>query len=248
MMDRVDTSRIGPVDVAVLTERDAIDAIDDRISAGGGRIVTFCNAHSVNLARDVPPLADAYADSLVLNDGIGVDVARRLLYGAPFPANLNGTDFMPAFLSGSAHDLRLFLLGSEPGVAGRTADIFAREYRRHRVVGVQDGYFDPSREETIVDTIARSGANLVIVGMGQPRQELFAARHAGRIGATMICVGAYMDFVSGNFARAPGWMRRARLEWLFRLGLEPTRLFHRYVIGNPRFVRDVLRDRARKTR
>jgi len=239
------TSRIGPVDIAVLTFDQAVAAVDDRIDAADGASVTFCNAHSVNLARTDQRLVDAYASSLVLNDGIGVDMARKLLYGAPFPANVNGSDFIPVFFERSRHDLRLFLLGSRPGIAEQAGEIIAQRYPRHRVVGARDGYFKPQEEAALVEEIARSGANLLLIGMGQPRQEIFAAEHAARIGMASMSVGAFLDFTSGAIPRAPGWLRAARLEWLYRLALEPQRMFDRYVLGNPRFLLGVLKDRKR---
>lgn len=244
-MIEAETSRIGPVDIAVLTFEQAVGAVDDRIDASNGASVTFCNAHSVNLARDDQRLADAYADSLVLNDGVGVDMARKLLYGGPFPANVNGSDFIPFFFGHSRHDLRLFLLGSRPGIAALAGEIIEERYPRHRVVGVRDGYFKPDEESALVDEIAASGANLLVIGMGQPRQEIFAARHADRIGMASMSVGAFLDFTSGAIPRAPSWIRAARMEWLYRLGLEPGRMFKRYVIGNPRFLIGVLKDRRR---
>ncbi|MEN2748999.1 WecB/TagA/CpsF family glycosyltransferase [Sphingomonas sp. T9W2] len=244
-MIEAETSRIGPVDIAVLTFDEAVAAVDDRIDAADGASVTFCNAHSVNLARDDRRLVDAYASSLVLNDGIGVDMARKLLYGAPFPANVNGSDFIPIFFERSRHELRLFLLGSRPGIAAQAGEIIAERYPRHRVVGVRDGYFKPEDEPALVEEIARSGANLLVIGMGQPRQEIFAARHADRIGMASMSVGAFLDFTSGAIPRAPNWLRTIRLEWLYRLGLEPKRMFNRYVLGNPRFLYGVLKDRKR---
>lgn len=244
-MDVAETSRIGPVDIAVLTLDQAVAAVDDRIDAGNGSAVSFCNAHSINLARSDRRLADAYTDSLVLNDGIGVDIARKLLYGGPFPANLNGSDFIPEFLAKTRHDLRLFLLGSRPGIAALAGEILEDRYPRHKVVGVRDGYYPPAEEAALVEEIARSGANLLVIAMGQPRQEIFAATHADRIGMASISVGAFLDFASGAIPRAPGLLRAARLEWLYRLGIEPRRMFHRYVIGNPRFLIGVLKDRKR---
>ncbi|KQM93103.1 hypothetical protein ASE70_14630 [Sphingomonas sp. Leaf22] len=244
-MIEAETSRIGPVDIAVVTFDEAVAAVDDRIDAADGGSVTFCNAHSVNLARTDRRLVDAYSDSLVLNDGIGVDMARKLLYGAPFPANVNGSDFIPIFFERSRHDLRLFLLGSRPGVAAQAGAIIAERYPRHRVMGVRDGYFEPDEEAALVDEIARSGANLLIIGMGQPRQEIFAAEHAAKIGMASMSVGAFLDFTSGAIPRAPGWLRAARLEWVYRLALEPRRMFDRYVLGNPRFLLGILKDRRR---
>ncbi|KKK54161.1 hypothetical protein LCGC14_3087540, partial [marine sediment metagenome] len=87
-----------------------------------------------------------------------------------------------------------------------------------------------------VERINRSGVRILFVGLGCPKQELWMADHAGRLGAVMLGVGAAFDFIAGRKKQAPTWMQRAGLEWLFRLWSEPRRLFRRYVYHNPRFV------------
>lgn len=238
-------SQIGPIRIAVLSEAQGVQRVHAMIEASGERIVAFCNAHSVNLARKDPALRDAYARALVLNDGIGVDIARKWLEGAAFPANLAGSDFVTRLLRDRRAPLKLYLLGSKPGVAKAAAAGLSAIVPQHRVVGVQDGYFAPSQTDAVVSDIVRCEPDIVLVGMGQPRQEIWAARHAAQTGALVICVGAYLDFVAGVFPRAPKVLRALRVEWLYRLALEPRRLFSRYVIGNPKFLLGILRDRSK---
>ena len=238
-------SQIGPVRIAVLTEAEAVRRVNAMIDATGERIVAFCNAHSVNLARKSPALRDAYARSLVLNDGIGVDLARKWLEGEAFPANLAGTDFLTRLLCERRTPLSLYLLGSKPGVGAATAAGLSVIAPQHRVVGMQDGYFTPDQANAVVADIVHCKPDIVLVGMGQPQQEIWAADYAVRTGAMVICVGAYLDFVAGVFPRAPALLRMLRAEWLYRLILEPRRLFSRYVIGNPKFLLGILRDRSK---
>ncbi len=239
-------SLIGPVSIAVMTEDEAILRVEAMIDANGERIVAFCNAHSVNLARRNGRLRDAFDRALVLNDGIGVDLARKWLEGAPFPANLAGTDFLTRLLRDHRTPLALYLLGSKPGVGSLTTVGLATIAPQHRVVGIQDGYFPDTQSDAVVADIIRCKPDIVLVGMGQPRQEIWAARHAAQTGALVICVGAYLDFVAGVFPRAPTLLRKLRAEWLYRLMLEPRRLFSRYVIGNPKFLLGILNDRRRQ--
>lgn len=233
---------IGPVKVAVLDEASALEHVATMIDNGDAQIVTFCNAHSVNLARKSKALCDAYDRSLVLNDGIGVDIARRITEGAAFPANLNGTDFTTRLLQHLAAPRTLYLLGSKPGVVGLAAEALAKLTPQHRVVGMRDGYFTAQEDVAVAKAITDSRPDIILLGMGQPRQEIWAAQHAAEMGALVMCVGAYLDFVAGVVPRAPPLLRAMRMEWMFRLMHEPKRLFTRYIIGNPRFLVGVLMD------
>ena len=241
------TRRIGPLHLSALRREEALEAIVHHIAERAPLMVAFCNAHSVNIARRDERFRTALSEALLLNDGIGVDIASRWLHGEDFPDNLNGTDLTPALLA-AALPTGIFLLGSPPGVAEIAVEKLARRFPQHRFVGAQHGYFTPDEEEILAARIAASGASLVLVGMGQPRQEEWAARHFRRIPGVTMCVGAYLDFAAERFARAPRWIRAVRAEWLFRLAMEPRRLARRYIIGNAVFLLAVARERiARKS-
>ncbi|RWF13074.1 MAG: glycosyltransferase, partial [Mesorhizobium sp.] len=193
--------------------------------------VSFLNAHNANIAYTDPVFAEALDDFLVLPDGVGVDMAAKLLYGAPFPDNLNGTDFVPAFLKASARPLTVALLGATRVNAEAASAKLAALAVQHKFVVIHDGYFSPAEEPEIVGRIARLRPDVLLVAMGVPRQELWIARHIEPGHCTLpIAVGALLDFLSGTVPRAPLWMRRMRLEWLFRLWVEPGRLWRRYVV------------------
>ncbi|MET3523589.1 WecB/TagA/CpsF family glycosyltransferase [Mesorhizobium abyssinicae] len=206
--------------------------------------VSFLNAHNANIACTDPVFAEALDDFLILPDGIGVDMAAKLLYGAPFPDNLNGTDFVPAFLQASSRPLTVGLLGATRVNAEAASVKLAALAVQHRFVVIHDGYFSAAEEPTIVDRIAALRPDVLLVAMGVPRQELWIARHIDARHCTLpIAVGALLDFLSGTVPRAPLWMRRLRLEWLFRLLIEPGRLWRRYVVGNPLFLWRVARQK-----
>ncbi|TIQ46418.1 MAG: WecB/TagA/CpsF family glycosyltransferase [Mesorhizobium sp.] len=206
--------------------------------------VSFLNAHNANLAYSDPVFAEALEDFLVLPDGIGVDIAAKLLYGAPFPDNLNGTDFVPAFLQASTRPLTVALLGATRVNAEAASVKLSALAVQHKFVVIHDGYFSPAEERAIVERIARLRPDVLLVAMGVPRQELWIARHIDAGHCTLpIAVGALLDFLSGTVPRAPLWMRRLRLEWLFRLWIEPGRLWRRYVVGNPLFLWRVLKQK-----
>ncbi len=238
-----DVRQILGVNVAALSSPQAIDLIVDKVARRQSGMFAFCNAHTANLANSRADLREALRHATVFNDGIGVDLASRLLYGASFPDNLNGTDLTPALLDALPAGTPVFLLGSRPGVAQDAAALLEQ---RHgiRIVGAQHGYFSPHEEPQIVRQIADSGASLVIVAMGNPWQELWAMRNHAALSAPVLCVGAFLDFAAGRVARAPQIVRNLRLEWGYRLLQEPRRLASRYLLGNGTFLLAVLQQRA----
>ena len=237
-----DYRRIGDVAVAVLSKADALRQLTAAIDSGKSSVWGFCNAHTVNLARTDATFRRALAGMTMLNDGVGVDLASRLLYQQAFPDNLNGTDFTPALLDALARPTRIFLLGSAPGIAERAAAVIARDHSNITIVGTRDGFFPQDAGAGIAAMIAATTPDLVLLGMGQPRQELWATSHAADIDAVLLCVGALLDFTAGAVSRAPAPVRAARLEWAYRLAIEPRRLARRYLIGNATFVAAMLRD------
>ena len=243
-----DSRKIVNVEVAVLDQAEAVSLIVDAVRERRPKLVAFCNAHTANLASRDVRLRRALGDALVLNDGVGVDLAGRLLFGSEFPANLNGTDFIPHLIASSDQPLRLFLLGSEPGVAEKAADRLATKNSSVEVVGVMHGYFDDRESPRIRDSIKRSGANMVLVAMGQPRQELWAAQNFREFAGPTICVGALFDFLAEAVPRAPLAIRRVRLEWAYRLIQEPARLWRRYLVGNAAFMWRILVQKLAGTR
>jgi alpha-1,3-mannosyltransferase len=235
--------RIGRVHVDVHTANSAIDFIAHAAQSRKPTMVTFANAHTVNVAAKYPEMAKALEKATILNDGIGVDMASRFLYGETFPENLNGTDFVPDLLSRADLGLSVFVLGSTAEVSRAAADHIAARFPHVTVAGHHHGFFSADDDISIRDMIRASGANVVLVGMGQPRQEIWTARYLEGLPAVTICVGALLDFMAGRVRRAPIAWRKRRMEWLYRLIQEPRRLTGRYLIGNVMFVGRVLYQR-----
>jgi len=233
--------QIGKARVASLRRSEALALVHEAVSHSRPAVFGFCNAHTVNVARHHREFAEALAGMTLLPDGIGVDIASKLLYGESFPENLNGTDLTPELLASAPQPLSIFLLGSAPGIAEAAASRFEESYAGIRVAGHHHGFFSDEESPQIVDLIRRSGAQLTLVGMGHPRQEIWATRHGIQTDTVVLTVGALFNFVSGHFPRAPLWMRKVRCEWLFRLATEPGRMARRYIIGNVTFLIFVLR-------
>lgn len=225
------------VDIVVETANEAVRLLDDEFQRGNPALVAFANAHTLNVAASMPRFRDALRSCIVFNDGIGTDIASRLLYGQRFPANLNGTDFTPRYLRDTRHRFSIFLLGSKPGVAERAAIELSRLCPRHRIVGFHTGYLNAAESAAIVQTIRNSGADLILVGMGNPRQELWLQDNFAATGCRLgFAVGALFDFIAGEVPRASESIRALKLEWAHRLLCEPRRLWSRYLVGNPVFL------------
>jgi alpha-1,3-mannosyltransferase len=224
---------------------EAVRKIDSELHRGRSLRVAFANAHTLTLAKRDDAFRRVLNKFLVLNDGVGVDIASRLKFGRSFPENLNGTDFVPYYLSRTQHRLRIFLVGARPEIVSEAARRFAITWPQHQIIGTCDGYF---RDEHQVDELCRIikdvKADLLLVGLGNPLQELWIANRGAATGARLqMGVGALFDFASGRVPRAPRWVRRLRCEWIYRLAREPRRLFSRYILGGFVFMRHVLGDR-----
>lgn len=250
----VHASRVSILGIPVdnLSMVDAVQAIMDRLGPeGDGRFqVCFLNADCVNLSRRNGPYLDVLRSAdLVLADGIGMKIAARAA-GIRLRDNVNGTDLFPRLCQAlDRSEKRLFLLGARPGVADRVCDWIARRYPGVTIAGCRHGYFSAGEEQAVIDQVAQSEADLLLVAFGSPRQDLWLRRNLDSLGVKVaIGVGGLFDFYSGRIPRAPRWMRRSGLEWLFRLYQEPGRLWRRYVLGNPRFLAHVAVDMLRRRR
>ena len=203
----------------------------DLFSLDGPTTLGFVNAHAVNLAWTSPPTAQAFADlDILLRDGIGIEILYKLMGRDP-GLNMNGTDLIPR-LVGMAEGRRIALFGAAPDSVAETAAKW-----RENGADIADS-LDGFRDEEAYVAAARSGKpDMIVLAMGMPKQEQLAAtlKQAMTTPCLIVCGGAIFDFTAGKVARAPEIMRRLRLEWLFRLMLEPKRLFGRYVIGIPVF-------------
>ena len=210
----------------------------DYLLSGAVRSVFFLNAHCANLrARNRTYAAALARADMILPDGIGVELAARMT-GARLTENLNGTDFTPALLHRAARrGLSVFLFGARPGTAERAANILCQTIPGLRIAGTRDGYAGAADADAAVAQINASGANILLVAMGVPQQELWIDAHLPDLKPQLVLgVGALFDFLAGTVSRAPVVVRKARLEWLWRLAQEPRRLAKRYLIGNATFM------------
>ena len=225
---------------------DALNAIHAAVRQKVVTKIAFVNADCINIAaRNAVYLADLQAMDWVFTDGIGVRLAGQLLK-QPVRANVNGTDMFPRLCEDLALEgRRIFLLGAAPGVAHAAGEWAQARYPGLKLVGTHHGYFKPDELPDVLERIRQAQPDVLLVGLGAPHQERWIQAHATALGVPVTMgVGGLYDYYSGRIPRAPLWMRRHGLEWLFRLWQEPSRLARRYLIGNWLFMLRVLSDRV----
>jgi len=234
------------VPVDAVTQEEALaraEGLFAQARPGAPALVLTPNPELIMQARRDPELlAAARTAALALPDGVGVVWAARRL-GRPCPARVPGVEFMAALLGRAAALGRpVYFLGARPEVVTAAAGQARARFPGLRVVGVADGYFGPDAEAEVVCRVAASGAEVLFVGLGVPAQERFLHRHRGQFGAIRLAmaVGGSFDVLSGLTRRAPLPVRRAGLEWLWRLASQPRRW--RRQLALPRFVLAVLRE------
>jgi N-acetylglucosaminyldiphosphoundecaprenol N-acetyl-beta-D-mannosaminyltransferase len=197
------------------------------------RFVVTPNVDHTVMLRDSQALRDVYEGAhLVLADGWPVVAAARLL-GLHLPQRVAGSDLVPHLFSLASDELRVYLLGAMPGVAETAKANIESAWPHVRVVGTYSPRFgfeqNPRECDAILRRIADAKPDVLVVGLGAPKQELWVYQHHDRISAKVaLCVGATIDFLAGEKQRAPMWMRRTGLEWLHRAACEPRRLVRRY--------------------
>jgi exopolysaccharide biosynthesis WecB/TagA/CpsF family protein len=189
---------------------------------------------------------------LVTPDGQPVRWAMNLLHRTALSERVYGPDLVAAVCSAAADEhMSVYLYGSTPETCRAVAEELPRRYPGLRIAGEHPDRFREATPEEDADDVRRireSGADIVLVGRGCPRQERWVAQHRGRVAAPMLAVGAAFDYIAGNLPRPPRYLQRAGLEWLFRLSHEPRRLFRRYLVHNSLFclmlAREVLQKRG----
>ena len=220
--------------------------------AGHRARVAYVNAHVINQSFDNPDVRRALlASDLVYCDGYGVRLAAKTI-GLPVPHRMTGADWIWGVAAlCEAAGRSLYLLGSEPGTAAEAAAELKRWYPTLQITGSHHGYFELGgpHDQRVLEHINERQPDILLVGMGTPQQELWVQRHFDDLDATVVwTVGALFEYVSGRIRRAPHWMSDNGLEWIFRLAVEPRRMWRRYLLGNPVFLRRVIEERRERTR
>jgi N-acetylglucosaminyldiphosphoundecaprenol N-acetyl-beta-D-mannosaminyltransferase len=240
-------SRLFGVDIETAPPADLLRRVLAYAEGGEHRRVSYVNAHVLNQSFTDDALRDALQRcDLVYCDGYGVRLAAKVI-GLPVPHRMTGADWIWGVASlCEAEGRSLYLLGSDAGAAQEATACLKRWYPRLDVRGAHHGYFQigTDHSERVVEHIAEHKPDVLLVGMGTPLQELWVDHYFDRLDARVVwTVGALFDYVSGRVQRAPHWMADHGLEWIFRLAIEPRRMWRRYLLGNPVFLWRVLNER-----
>jgi len=242
----VERARVIGVPVAAGDLDGVAGVVLDAARAARGGYVCLANVHMATEARRDPGLLAAMESALLCaSDGMPlVWELRRQGHGA---ARVAGPDLMAALCARARDEtLPIYLYGGDEETLARLRQRLAARFPGLVVAGAEAPPLLPVRPGPDPETTARiraSGARLVFVGLGCPKQEFWMAANAPALPAVLLGVGAAFGFLAGTLDRAPSWMRRAGLEWLYRLGREPRRLWRRYLITNSRYLGDLARER-----
>lgn len=227
-----------------------VDSGRQAIAAGSSpelaHVVT-ANSEIIMAAKDHPDFAEILVRAaLVVPDGIGPVWAARI-FGDRLPERVAGIDLMGEVLAVCAErGWRPFFLGAEPGVAEEAAAAIKERYPGLEMAGSHHGYFTEAETAAVLEKIAASHADLLLVAMGAPRQEYWIAEHRDELGVPVaVGVGGSLDVWAGRSPRAPRWMREVGLEWAYRLVRQPSRVWRMRAL--PRFALAVLGDKFRSS-
>jgi N-acetylglucosaminyldiphosphoundecaprenol N-acetyl-beta-D-mannosaminyltransferase len=232
----MESVRILGVRVDDVTMSEALTRVEEMVAQGAPHQVVTLNPEFIMRAQEDAVFRRVLAEAdLAIPDGQGLLWAARLL-GRPLRERVAGSDMAPALAGLSAqHGYRLYLLGAAPGVAERAAAVLEERYPGVQIVGTFSGSPAPAEEDEIVDRIVAAQPNMLFVAYGAPAQDLWIHRNQPRMQVPVAMgVGGTLDFIAGVRKRAPLWMRRAGLEWLYRLIQEPRRW--RRMLALPRFA------------
>ena len=243
--ERPQRIRIGGLPVDRVTFAQALDEVEALVGKGGS-VFTPNVDHVVQFVENARLRAAYEAASLSLADGMPIVWASRLL-GIPLPEKISGSDIVTPLLERAARlGWTVFLLGGAQGVPEKAKERLLVEMPSLRIVGTMSPRIDmdepAERRASIVEAVRAAKPDIVLVGFGAPKQELFIAEVQPALRpAVLLGVGASIDFLAGTVARAPGWMSKSGLEWVYRLSREPRRLWRRYLLRDPKFAWILLR-------
>jgi N-acetylglucosaminyldiphosphoundecaprenol N-acetyl-beta-D-mannosaminyltransferase len=243
--------RVGPLHFVSADLDEAVEAVRDHaVSRHSGAHVHLLNAYSIALADQHDEYRAALSgDAVNLPDGLPVSWVSQLRRDDLPLQQIRGVRFfLRSFESGQSVHLKHFLLGSTPETLSKLEDALRSRFPGALITGTHSPPFRPLTPQELVDQdrlIAQSGAHVVWVGLGTPKQDFEAVRLSRSLPVTAVAVGAAFDFVAGTVKEAPAIMSRLGLEWLHRFSREPRRLWRRYVFGNVRFLYAAANSRRR---
>jgi N-acetylglucosaminyldiphosphoundecaprenol N-acetyl-beta-D-mannosaminyltransferase len=234
---------IGNTPIDVINVKDGAFWVRKRLNEGKRTFVAPINAALVVMAsRDHEFREVLFNFDLILADGFWPALAATCIYRTHIP-HTNTLPFIRALFENTEEEkFKVFLLGARAEVVSSAAIRLKNIHTNVKVVGCRDGYFNSDEELEVVDQINKSGAKILLIGMGSPKKEFFAQKYCDKLHIQVsVGVGGLFDIWGGSISEAPNWVRRCGFEWFYRLFQEPRRLWKRYTVDNFRFILLVLR-------
>jgi N-acetylglucosaminyldiphosphoundecaprenol N-acetyl-beta-D-mannosaminyltransferase len=237
----------GSIKADAFSEAELYKRVQDAVTGSTPCLLSYANAHNVTLAEDDATYRDALsAFTIVFPEGEGMALAARIL-NYPDHEKFHTTDFwgklLPYFRT---RRVKLYLLGSTDTTLEKATERFIKE--GINITGSSDGFTSVQNSKKLIEDIRKATPDVLLVGMGVPKQEHWVADFAPQLSVPLIiCVGNYFEFYAGTVRRAPRYFSSLGFEWLYRMLSEPRRLWKRYLLGIPRFLRIIIRQRRQRT-
>ena len=234
--------------IDVLTVEETIERVKEYIDEGCGLHLMGVNADKINMLNENERLKTIVNGCGIINaDGSSVVLASKYLK-KPLPERVAGIDLMLDLVQlASREHYKVFLLGAKQEIVEKTKAVLLENNPGLEIVGIRNGYFKEENWGEVAEEIRKSGAQLVFVGITSPLKEYIVEnfQKEQHLNCVFMGVGGSFDVISGSIPRAPIWMQKCNLEWLFRVMQEPKRLFKRYFVGNWKFIMAVVKEKRK---
>lgn len=238
--------RILDTNIDVLDMKDTVNIVEEYVKNKAPLHLMGVNADKINMMGKNPRIKEIVNNCGIINaDGASVVLASKFLK-KELPERVAGIDLMQELISLSAQKgYKVYFLGAKQEVVEETAKVLKGKYPALDVVGTRNGYFGEEDWLSVCDEIKEANPDFVFVGITSPLKEyLIDFMQKQGLPFVFMGVGGSFDVISGKIPRAPKWMQRCNLEWLFRVIQEPRRLFKRYFVGNTEFIGNVIKERV----
>ena len=252
-MDDKDGVDVLGVRVCQLSAESLVNFISKTISMGRKGRAVYINIHTINLAQDLIWFRDFInASDVAYCDGYGVKWGAHFL-GLRIPERLSPPDWIAMLAAECSREhYSVYLLGARPGVAEKVSLVIKQQFDQINIVGTHHGYFNKSLQsaenKAVVQAINNACPDILLVSLGMPLQEHWLMENWESLRVKFaLPVGALFDYMANELPRAPRWMTDHGLEWLGRVIIEPRRLWRRYLLGNPRFLWRLIKERLART-
>ncbi len=236
------------VPISKVTMNEAVDKVSEYMKEEGLHAIYTPNPEIVMLAKDNEGFKDVLKKAdLIVPDGIGVVIASKIQKGEILEERVPGYDLVQNTMKRANQEgYKYYFFGSKPGVADKAADKMRETYPGIQIVGTRDGYFKKEDEVDIIENINKSGANILLVALGAPKQEEWIEANRDKLVNVKVAigVGGSLDGMAGIVKRAPMVFQKLGLEWFYRLLKQPTRFKRMLVL--PLFIKEVRRDKRNK--